>query len=85
MYFKEITILYKSSYIQSNRNYVRSRLALATLPPLKRERLLEALQLLQQNPLIQNLSAELAAGSRPGTSVLSITVREAKSFNTQVT
>jgi len=67
-----------------NRNYVRSRLALATLPPLKRERLLEALQLLQQNPLIQNLSAELAAGSRPGTSVLSITVREAKSFNTQV-
>ncbi|MBW4450816.1 MAG: ShlB/FhaC/HecB family hemolysin secretion/activation protein [Spirirestis rafaelensis WJT71-NPBG6] len=67
-----------------NRNYVRTRLALATLPPLKRERLLEALQLLQQNPLIQNLSAELAAGSRPGTSVLSITVREAKSFNTQV-
>jgi hemolysin activation/secretion protein len=67
-----------------NRNYVRSRLALATSPPLKRERLLEALQLLQQNPLIQNLSAELAAGSRPGTSVLSITVREAKSFNTQV-
>ncbi|MBW4607917.1 MAG: ShlB/FhaC/HecB family hemolysin secretion/activation protein [Hassallia sp. WJT32-NPBG1] len=67
-----------------NRNYVRTRLALATLPPLKRERLLEALQLLQQNPLIQNLSAELAAGSRPGTSVLSITAREAKSFNTQV-
>lgn len=67
-----------------NRNYVRSRLALATSAPLKRDRLLQALQLLQQNPLIQNLSAELAAGSRPGTSVLSITVREAKSFNTQV-
>jgi hemolysin activation/secretion protein len=67
-----------------NRNYVRSRLALATSPPLKRDRLLEALQLLQQNPLIQNLSAELGAGSRPGTSVLSITVREAPSFNTQV-
>ena len=67
-----------------NRNYVRSRLALATKAPLKRDRLLQALQLLQQNPLIQNLSAELGAGSRPGTSVLSITVREAKSFNTQV-
>ncbi len=67
-----------------NRNYVRSRLAIATSPPLKRDRLLEALQLLQQNPLIQNLSAELAAGSRLGTSILSVRVREAPSFNAQV-
>ncbi|MBW4573322.1 MAG: ShlB/FhaC/HecB family hemolysin secretion/activation protein [Tolypothrix carrinoi HA7290-LM1] len=67
-----------------NRNYVRSRLALATSPPFNRDRLLEALQLLQQNPLIQNLSAELSAGSRPGTSILSVRVREAKSFNTQI-
>lgn len=58
-----------------NRNYVRSRLALATSAPLKRDRLLQALQLLQQNPLIQNLSAELGAGSRPGTSILSVRVR----------
>ncbi|MBW4572415.1 MAG: ShlB/FhaC/HecB family hemolysin secretion/activation protein, partial [Tolypothrix carrinoi HA7290-LM1] len=67
-----------------NRNYVRSRLALATSPPFNRDRLLEALQLLQQNPLIQNLSAELGAGSRPGTSILSVRVREARSFNTQI-
>ncbi|MGI2903290.1 ShlB/FhaC/HecB family hemolysin secretion/activation protein [Tolypothrix sp. VBCCA 56010] len=67
-----------------NRNYVRSRLALATSPPFNRDRLLQALQLLQQNPLIQNLSAELSAGSRPGTSILSVRVREAKSFNTQI-
>lgn len=67
-----------------NSNYVRSRLALATSAPLKRVSLLEALQLLQQNPLIQNLSAELAAGSRPGTSILSVRVREARSFNAQV-
>ncbi len=67
-----------------NRNYVRSRLAIATSPPLKRERLLEALQLLQQNPLIQNLTAELAAGSRPGTSILSVRIGEAPSFNAQV-
>lgn len=67
-----------------NRNYIRSRLALATQAPLKRDRLLQALQLLQQNPLIQNLSAELGAGERPGTSVLLVRVREAKSFNTQV-
>ncbi|MBD2252311.1 ShlB/FhaC/HecB family hemolysin secretion/activation protein [Nostoc parmelioides] len=65
-------------------NYVRSRLAIATEPPLNRESLLEALQLLQLNPLIQNLSAELSAGSRPGTSVLQVQITEAKSFNAQL-
>jgi hemolysin activation/secretion protein len=49
-----------------NPNYVRSRLAIATDKPLNRDRLLEALQLLQLNPLIQNISAELAAGTEPG-------------------
>lgn len=65
------------------RNYVRSRLSQATAPPLNRESLLEALQLLQLNPLIQNLSAELTAGSRPGTSILQIQISEAKTFTTQ--
>ncbi len=65
------------------RNYVRSRLATATSPPLNRERLLEALQLLQLNPLIQNLSAELTAGSSPGASILQIQIREAKTFSAQ--
>ncbi|BAY72160.1 surface antigen variable number [Trichormus variabilis NIES-23] len=65
-------------------NYVRSRLAIATKPPLNRESLLEALQLLQLNPLIQNLSAELSAGSRPGTSVLQVQITEAKSFHAQL-
>jgi hemolysin activation/secretion protein len=51
---------------------------------LNQKRLLEALQLLQLNPLIQNISAELAAGTRPGTSVLEVNVTEAKTFNTQL-
>ncbi|MBW4687795.1 MAG: ShlB/FhaC/HecB family hemolysin secretion/activation protein [Komarekiella atlantica HA4396-MV6] len=67
-----------------NSNYVRSRIAIATSPPLNRQRLLEALQLLQLNPLIQNLSAELSAGSRLGTSVLQVQIKEAKTFNTQI-
>ncbi len=67
-----------------NSNYVRSRLAIATSAPLNRERLLEALQLLQLNPLIQNLSAELSAGSRPGESVLQVKIQEAQSFSTQI-
>lgn len=67
-----------------NSNYIRSRLALATGKPLNREKLLEALQVLQLNPLIQNLSAELAAGTRQGTSTLEVTVREAQTFNAQI-
>ena len=67
-----------------NPGYVRSRLALATGKPLNRDRLLEALQLLQLNPLIENLSAELSAGSRPGVSFLEIRVTEADTFNLQI-
>ncbi|WP_392532530.1 ShlB/FhaC/HecB family hemolysin secretion/activation protein [Nostoc sp. C117] len=67
-----------------NSNYVRSRLALATARPLNQKRLLEALQLLQLDPLIQNISAELSAGSRPELSLLTVKVIEADSFNTEL-
>ena len=63
-----------------NRDYIRSRIALGTSQPLNRYRLLEALQLLQINPLIQNLSVELSAGSRPEQSILVVKVKEANSF-----
>lgn len=66
-----------------NSDYVRDRLRRAS-KPLNQKRLLEALQLLQLNPLIQNISAELSSGSRPGTSVLEVQVTEAKTFNTQI-
>ncbi|MBF2064334.1 MAG: ShlB/FhaC/HecB family hemolysin secretion/activation protein, partial [Calothrix sp. C42_A2020_038] len=65
-------------------SYVRSRLELATRKPVNRERLLQALQVLQLNPLIQNLSAELAAGTRSGVSTLEVQIREAKTFNAQL-
>ena len=67
-----------------NQNYIRSRLAIATSPPLNRQRLLEALQLLQLNPLIQNVTAELSAGSGTGTSFLEVKVSEAKTFSSQI-
>jgi hemolysin activation/secretion protein len=66
------------------RNYIRSRLNRATEPPLNRERLLEALQLLQLNPLIQNLSAELTAGTRQGASILQLKIQEAQTFSSQI-
>jgi hemolysin activation/secretion protein len=64
-------------------DYVRSRLALATTAPLNRDRLLEALRLLQLDPLIQTLSAELSSGGRPGESRLEVQIREAKSLDWQ--
>lgn len=67
-----------------NPNYIRSRVALGASTPLNQNRLLESLQLLQINPLIQNLSAELSAGSRIGSNLLAIQVTEADTFNTQI-
>jgi hemolysin activation/secretion protein len=65
-------------------NYVRSRLKLATARPLNQNRLLEALQLLQLDPLIKTISADLSAGSRPDSGILAVTVQEAKSFKAEL-
>lgn len=65
-----------------NPNYVRSRLT--SKKPINQKRLLEDLQLLQLNPLIASISAELAAGTSPATSVLEVQVREAKTFDSQL-
>ncbi|HEY9886957.1 MAG TPA: ShlB/FhaC/HecB family hemolysin secretion/activation protein, partial [Candidatus Obscuribacterales bacterium] len=61
-----------------NPNYVRRRVAIAAGPPLQVERLLAALQLLQQDPRIDRLTAELAAGPGVATSILNLTVVEAE-------
>ena len=61
-------------------SYVRRRSERGIGQPLEREELLEQLQILQLDPLIQNISAELAAGTRPEKSVLELTVQEADPF-----
>ncbi|MBE9162443.1 MULTISPECIES: ShlB/FhaC/HecB family hemolysin secretion/activation protein [Microcoleaceae] len=67
-----------------NSSYVRSRLERATRRPLNRDRLLEALQMLQLDPLIANISAELQAGSRPENSRLEVRIKEADSLSGEV-
>ena len=64
-----------------NPDYIRSRIALAAGTPVNQDALIEALQLLQLDPLIKNLSAELTAGTRQGSSILIVTVEEAKSLS----
>lgn len=65
-------------------SYISSRLALATEAPLNRDRLINALQLLQLDPLFSYVSAELKTGSQLGTNVLLVKVIEANSFNTRI-
>jgi hemolysin activation/secretion protein len=60
-----------------NSAYVSSRLGLAGASPLNVDRLLAGLQVLQLDPLIDTISAELAAGVRPGTSILQVEITEA--------
>lgn len=64
--------------------YVRSRLELGAKTPLNVNRLLESLQLLQLNPLIRNISAELSAGTRPGLSILEVRVTPERTFSASI-
>ncbi len=61
--------------------YIRSRVAIASEPPLNQDKLLQALQLLQLNPLIAKISAELSQGIKPGESFLKLEIEEADSFD----
>ena len=61
--------------------YVSSRIEAAAGSPVNVDSLLSALQLLRLDPLIDNVSAELSAGIRPGTSLLDIKIEEADVFN----
>jgi len=65
-------------------NYVRSRLKRAIKKPVSQKKLLQALQLLQLDPLIKTVSAELSLGSRPGLSLLKIDFETAKTFSSEV-
>jgi len=60
--------------------YVRSRLGLASTPPLNVDQLLAGLQRLQLNPLIETVAADLQAGSGANLSGLVVELAEADSF-----
>jgi filamentous hemagglutinin family protein len=66
-----------------NSDYFKDRLERVS-NSLQQEELLAALQLLQQDPLIANISAELEAGTSPGANVLTVEVKEADSFKTPI-
>ncbi|MEH2195507.1 MAG: ShlB/FhaC/HecB family hemolysin secretion/activation protein [Nostoc sp.] len=64
--------------------YVRSRIARLANKPLNQKRLEEALQLLQLDPAIERVNAELTAGSTPGNNILQVTITESPAFHAGV-
>jgi hemolysin activation/secretion protein len=58
------------------RSYVRDRIALGAGPPLQMQPLQTRLQLLQQDPRIERINAELRPGDRRGESILNVKVKE---------
>lgn len=69
----------------SNRlqGYIRSRLKKATSPALNRNRLEEALRLLQTDPKIEAISANLIAGSQIDKTLLNVDVKAKQSFRVE--
>lgn len=65
-------------------SYIRSRIKAASKPPLNRDRLESALQLLQLDPLLEQVNAELTAGSTPGRNILQLVVKEAPAFHSGI-
>ena len=64
-------------------SYIRDRLNPETTSPLNIDRLQEALQLLQFNPKIESINAELSTGVAPGTNSLTVSVVGADTFKLQ--
>ncbi|NEP79255.1 MAG: ShlB/FhaC/HecB family hemolysin secretion/activation protein [Okeania sp. SIO3B3] len=67
-----------------NSGYIRSRIEPGIKTPLNQDDLFQSLQLLQLDPLVERLSANLTAGSRPGLSRLEVEVEEAPAFLAQL-
>lgn len=60
-----------------SRSYVRGRLARSLPSPLQLDQLVDAVKLLEQDPLIDSITTELAPGTTTGGSILNVNVRQA--------
>ena len=73
----------KINIVGGNRlhNYIRARIP---QPILNSQRLLPALQLLQQDPLIEKITASLKEGSKPSQAILDINVQPQQEFKVNI-
>lgn len=65
---------------QLQEQYVRDRIQLRVKQPVRQQNIEEALQLLQLDPLIETVDAQLLAGAGPGLSILALDITEAPSL-----
>jgi hemolysin activation/secretion protein len=63
-------------------SYVRDRIRRGTRAPLSQDRLEDSLRVLQIDPLLASVNAELIAGSGPGQNILLLELEEAPAFFT---
>lgn len=63
-----------------SRGFIRDRIELGTDTPLRADRIEEQLQLLQANPIIEKIEANLQPGKEEGQSQLVVDVEEANAF-----
>lgn len=63
-----------------NQSYIKSRIQLAGLNPLRTDKLEDQLRLLRADPLFRNVEASLRAGRQFGQSILIVQVSEANPF-----
>ncbi|WP_348535507.1 ShlB/FhaC/HecB family hemolysin secretion/activation protein [Komarekiella delphini-convector] len=66
-------------------SYIRDRLKAGTTGIFNQKLLLEALQLLQLDPLIERVYADLSPGDRLNSPVLTVNIEEVNTFNAQIT
>jgi hemolysin activation/secretion protein len=64
--------------------YIRSRLAIGIDKPFNQNDLQKSLELLQLDPLLEQVNAELTVGSAPGRSILKLQLKEAPAFHAGV-
>jgi hemolysin activation/secretion protein len=63
--------------LQTNSDYVRSRVGLGVIKPFNSNRMEDQLRLLREDPLFKKVSASLKAGTAEGKSILVVQVEEA--------
>ncbi|GFE70795.1 ShlB/FhaC/HecB family hemolysin secretion/activation protein [Chroococcus sp. FPU101] len=61
--------------------YIRSRLAIGIDTPFNQADLQRSLELLQLDPLLEQVNAELTVGSAPGRNILKLQLKEANAFH----
>ncbi|MFN7713911.1 MAG: ShlB/FhaC/HecB family hemolysin secretion/activation protein [Pseudanabaenaceae cyanobacterium] len=70
--------------VQTNPDYIRSRVELGSAKPFNANRMEDQLRLLRNDPLFRNVTSSLKPGSSEGKSLLVVTVEEANQFSGSV-